>query len=132
MALHSPTGTRGMRGRFVPGLEAMEERSLLAAAIQGDLLDPLLVPKFVNPLPQPLDPSFVYQPTIKPDGTPHYEVGAYQIQEDLGLGLKDARVTRSRRRSTATGPRPTRRPTPGRPSWSRRISRSRCTGPTAC
>jgi spore coat protein A len=67
----------------------MEDRQLLSGT--PALLDPLMVPKFVNALPQPLDPSFVYQPTIKADGTPHYEVGTYQIQEDLGLGLMDAK-----------------------------------------
>jgi spore coat protein A len=61
-------------------------------------LDPLLVPKFVNPVPQALDPSFVYQPTGTTQATlqngttatvPLYSVGAYQIQENLGLGLTD-------------------------------------------
>ena len=92
MALHSSSTTRGKRTRFVPRLETMEGRALLAPAAPG-LLDPLTVPKFVNPLPNPLDPNFVYKPTnpgARP-GTPlHYEVGAFEIQEDLGLGLKDA------------------------------------------
>ncbi|MFO0846605.1 MAG: multicopper oxidase domain-containing protein [Gemmataceae bacterium] len=67
------------------------------------LLDPLTVPKFVNTLDGNAlalgSPDFVYHPkgtayvTLQ-DGsqawTPLYNVGAYQIQQDLGLGLKDA------------------------------------------
>lgn len=50
------------------------------------LLDPLTIPKFVNPLPNPLDPNFIIQPTT-PGGN-FYEVGAYQTQQDLlGNGL---------------------------------------------
>jgi hypothetical protein len=48
MTLHPPKRTHRMRGRFVPRLEAMEERSLLAAAFPGVTLDPLLVQKFVG------------------------------------------------------------------------------------
>ena len=88
MSSHHALRIRRKHHRCSPRLELMEDRQLLSGT--PALLDPLTVPKFVNPLPQPLDPSFVYQPTINPDGTPHYEVGAYQIQEDLGLGLKDA------------------------------------------
>ena len=47
------------------------------------LLDPLTQPKFVNPLPNPLDPSFIFQPT-EPGGT-HYEIGVYQFPQNLGL-----------------------------------------------
>src|SRR4051812_34481939 len=85
---HALRSRRRPHGRTL-WLELMEDRQLLSGT--PALLDPLTVPKFVNPLPQPLNPSFVYQPTIKADGTPHYEVGAYQIQEDLGLGLTDAK-----------------------------------------
>lgn len=77
------------------GLEALEDRRLLAAAIVGVTLDPALVPKFVTPLPQALDPSFVYKPngttsvTLENGKTatvPLYTVGAYQIEQSLGLG----------------------------------------------
>ena len=88
MSSHHALRIRRKHHRYSPWLELMEDRQLLSGT--PALLDPLTVPKFVNPLPQPLDPSFVYQPTNPGDGTPHYEVGAYQIQEDLGLGLKDA------------------------------------------
>jgi spore coat protein A len=47
------------------------------------LLDPLTQPKFVNPLPNPLDPSFIFQPT-EPGGT-HYEIGVFQFSQNLGL-----------------------------------------------
>jgi spore coat protein A len=86
-----------------PRLESLEERSLLAAAVPGVTLDPLTIPKFVNTLdPNVLalgSPGFEYQPSGtavvtlqngKRATVPLYHVGAYQIQEDLGLGLKDA------------------------------------------
>ena len=100
MASHSSATSRGKRRRFAPRLEMMEDRQLLSAT--PPLLNPLTVPKFENTLPNPLsshDPNFIYQPTDETtaklqDGTtktvPLYQVGAYQIQEDLGLGLKDA------------------------------------------
>jgi spore coat protein A len=86
-----------------PRLEALEERSLLATAVPGGMLDPLSIPKFVNILdPKVLalaSPDFIYHPSGtavvtlqngKHARVPLYHVGAYQIQEDLGLGLKDA------------------------------------------
>src|SRR5512135_1908120 len=103
MASHRIARGRGKRSRFAPRLEVMEERSLMAAAVPGVTLDPLTVPKFVNTLdPNTLalgNPGFVYQPTGTADVTlqngspatvPLYNVGAFQIQQDLGLGLKDA------------------------------------------
>lgn len=64
---------------------------LFGATAQGQpaLLDPQAHPKFVNPLPNPLDPSFIFQP----DGTipgplgnePYYEVGIFQFRQSLGL-----------------------------------------------
>jgi len=47
------------------------------------LLDPLSQPKFINPLPNPLAPGFIWQPTT-PGGS-HYEIGVFQFQQDLGL-----------------------------------------------
>ena len=86
-----------------PRLEALEERSLMAAAVPGVTLDPLTIPKFVNTLDPNLlalgNPAFEYQPSGtavvtlqngKRARVPLYHVGAYQVQEDLGLGLKDA------------------------------------------
>jgi spore coat protein A len=86
-----------------PRLEALEERSLLTAAVPGVTLDPATIPKYVNTLdPNVLalsSPDFEYQPSgtavvTLQNGThatvPLYHVGAYQFQEDLGLGLKDA------------------------------------------
>lgn len=52
-------------------------------AASPDLLDPLGQPKFVNPLPNPLDPSFIFQPTTS--GGTHYDIGVYQFQQNLGL-----------------------------------------------
>lgn len=47
------------------------------------LRDPLSQPKFVNQLPNPLDPGFLFQPTV-PGGT-GYEIGIYQFSQNLGL-----------------------------------------------
>jgi spore coat protein A len=46
------------------------------------LLDPLSQPQFVNPLPNPLDPRFIYAPTLGADG---YEVGMFAFPQHLGL-----------------------------------------------
>jgi spore coat protein A len=86
-----------------PRLEALDERTLLSAAVPAGTLNPLSIPKFVNVLdPKVLalgSPDFIYHPTGtavvtlqngKRARVPLYHVGAYQIQEDLGLGLKDA------------------------------------------
>jgi spore coat protein A len=69
--------------RFAPGLESLEDRCLLSAAIPGVTLDPMHVPKFENDVPNALDPSFIFQPT-KPGGN-RYEIGIYQTVQDLGL-----------------------------------------------
>jgi spore coat protein A len=96
MSSHNALRIRSKQHRYLPWLELMEDRQLLSGT--PALLDPSTVPKFVNPLPQPLDPSFVYKPTgtttvTLQDGTtktvPLYQVGAYQVQENLGLGLKN-------------------------------------------
>src|SRR5262249_9542477 len=86
-----------------PWLEALEERSLLAATVPGVTLDPQAIPKFVNPLDASTlafgnpNSSFVYQTTATPtvklqDGSmatvPLYHVGSFQIQGNV-LGLKD-------------------------------------------
>ncbi|HQI01162.1 MAG TPA: multicopper oxidase domain-containing protein, partial [Deltaproteobacteria bacterium] len=47
------------------------------------VLDAATHPKFVNICPNPLDPSFIWNPTT-PGGS-HYEIGAYQFQQSLGL-----------------------------------------------
>jgi spore coat protein A len=61
----------------------------VAAQDQPALLDAETHPKFVNPLPNPLDPGFIFQP----DGTvpgpagdePYYQVGMFQFPQSLGL-----------------------------------------------
>ena len=90
MASHRSATSRGKRMRFAPRLEVMEDRQLLNAT----------APMFINTLdPNALalgNTSFVYQPTgtttvttlqsgSKPTTVPLYNVGAFQIQEDLGL-----------------------------------------------
>jgi spore coat protein A len=49
----------------------------------GATLDPLTQPRFVNPLPNPLGPSFVLQPTT-PGGSA-YEIAIRQFDQALGL-----------------------------------------------
>src|SRR5262245_2267657 len=95
---HSRSARNHQRAkRFLPRLLPLEDRSLPAAAIPGVTLDPLTIPKFVNSLPAQLafgDPFFVYTPTDTTTATlengstatvPLYQVGAFQIQENLGL-----------------------------------------------
>lgn len=57
--------------------------SRVSAADGSGALDPLSQPMFVNPLPNPLDPSFVFQPTTP--GGDHYEIGVRQFGQPLGL-----------------------------------------------
>lgn len=60
-----------------------------AAEEEPALLDPLTHPKFVNPLPNPLDPSFIFQPDSTVPGPaghePFYQVGMFQFRQRLGL-----------------------------------------------
>lgn len=56
-----------------------------AGSIAPTVLDPLTQPKFVNEVPNPLDPSFIFQPDGTLNGDPYYEVGMFQTQQDLGL-----------------------------------------------
>jgi spore coat protein A len=50
------------------------------------LLDPASHPKFVNPLPNPLDPSFIFQPDgTTVTGEPLYNVGIFEFHQSLGL-----------------------------------------------
>ncbi len=54
-------------------------------APSAHLLDPNTQPKFVNPLPNPLDPGFVLQPYGTIDGESYYEVVMDQIKTKIGL-----------------------------------------------
>jgi spore coat protein A len=94
MRSHRFDTTRRARGRAKLRVEHLEDRHLLAATIPGVTLDPMLVPKFVNALPPALalgNDGFEFQPTgTTTGGLPLYTVGAYQIQQNLGLGLTDA------------------------------------------
>jgi hypothetical protein len=81
-----------------PRIEALEERSLMAAAVPGVTLDPSTIPKFVNTLDARFlafgnpNSDFVYKPIGTTTVTlqngskatvPLYKVGAYQIQADV-------------------------------------------------
>jgi spore coat protein A len=57
--------------------------SRVAASDGAISLDPLSQARFVNALPNPLDPSFVFQPTT-PSGS-HYDIGVHQFEQTLGL-----------------------------------------------
>jgi spore coat protein A len=58
-----------------------------ARAQSVPVLNAAAQPKFVNQLPNPLAPSYIYQPTgIDPaTGLPLYEISAQQIRHDAGL-----------------------------------------------
>lgn len=51
------------------------------------LLDPLSQPKFVNPLPNPLAPNYIFQPSgVDPrSGLPLFDIRAEQITHEVGL-----------------------------------------------
>jgi spore coat protein A, manganese oxidase len=69
-------------GLFLP-ISAM--RSARAQTVA--LLDPLTQPKFVNPLPNPLDPAYIYRSSgiDKKSGLPLFEVQMQEITHDTGL-----------------------------------------------
>ncbi len=71
--------SRSVTRTLAPKFERLEDRTLLS--VTPGLLDPAMVPKFVNPLPIP----GVMEP-IEPGGS-HYEVSMSQFDQDLGLGL---------------------------------------------
>ena len=52
---------------------------------EEELLDPASQPRFVNPLPNPIDPSFVFLPDGTIGGEAFYAIGIYQFEQDLGL-----------------------------------------------
>ena len=55
------------------------------------LIDADSIPKYVNPLPNPLDPSFIFNPTTL--GGTHYEIAIAQTRQNiLGPGLPDTTV----------------------------------------
>ncbi|HEX5148547.1 MAG TPA: multicopper oxidase domain-containing protein, partial [Candidatus Limnocylindrales bacterium] len=73
------TAAAGAAALVAPRLLA----SRVSAAVGISALDPMTQPRFVNPLPNPLDPSFIFQPTV-PDGD-HYEIGVHEFEQALGL-----------------------------------------------
>jgi spore coat protein A len=58
-----------------------------AYALSAPLLDPLTQLKFVRPLPNPLAPNYIFQPsgTDPASGLPLYDIRAEQISHDAGL-----------------------------------------------
>jgi len=70
-----PLGTR----RWAPATRAA------MATDDASLLDPASQPRFVNPLPKPLDPGFIFQPDAIVDGVAHYDLAVRQFTQRLGL-----------------------------------------------
>ncbi|MBL0423589.1 multicopper oxidase family protein [Ramlibacter alkalitolerans] len=58
-----------------------------ARAQVSPLLNPALQPKFVNPLPNPLAPNYIFLPTgvDAASGLPLYDISAQQIRHEAGL-----------------------------------------------
>ena len=56
-----------------------------AAAAVPPLLDPLLQPKFVNKLPNPISSAFAFEQNPDLLGTYDYKIGAAAVQQSLGL-----------------------------------------------
>ena len=81
------------RRRFIsaaPGLGAVAALPMLAGLARAQsaaALDPLSQTKFVNPLPNPLAPNYLYRPTgiDVATGLPLFDVRAQQIVHDAGL-----------------------------------------------
>jgi spore coat protein A len=69
------------------GVAAVAAPRILVASAKAangiPTLDPLSQPRFVNPLPNPLDPTFTFQPST-PGGS-HYEIAIRQFDQSLGL-----------------------------------------------
>jgi spore coat protein A len=87
MSLHRALGTPSVSilgAAFVVLLIALGNPQASGGEEPG-LLDPVSQPKFVTPVPNALDPGFIFQPDDTLGGDPYYEVGAYQVQQDLGL-----------------------------------------------
>jgi spore coat protein A len=78
------------RRRFIQAAGASSAGLLLpfssptAKASTTALLDPVKQPKFVNRLPNPLAPNYIYRPT-QPSGTPLYDVRVEETTHYAGL-----------------------------------------------
>lgn len=77
----------GMTGGAAAGL--LVPMSMLPGAARAQsapLLNPRSQPRFVNPLPNPLAPSYIYQPTgVDAAGHPLFDIAVQQIRHDAGL-----------------------------------------------
>lgn len=75
-------GLLGLTSVTTPPL--LFSRNAIAAAVSA--LNPKQVPQFVNPLPNPLDPAFIFAPDT-PSGTA-YTLYIEEFTQNLGLGNK--------------------------------------------
>jgi spore coat protein A len=92
-SLHHNRFTRGvppaLRLAVVAALALFAWAGGPGAQEEPALLDAQTHPKFVTPVPNPLDPSFIFQPDGTVPGSmgdePLYRIGIYQIRQSLGL-----------------------------------------------
>ena len=76
----------GLGGGFAAGLLLPTGLMAKTRGQVSPLLDPLKQPKFVNQLPNPLAPSYIYAPTgIDASGLNLYEITAQKITHSAGL-----------------------------------------------
>jgi spore coat protein A len=72
-----------LRAACVAAAVALGSLSIARAAQEE--LDPASQPRFVNPLPNPLAPGFVFAPDGTHNGADLYSIGIYQFEQSLGL-----------------------------------------------
>lgn len=74
----------GLAGAGLVAASRMSLYRAIAAAQGVTLLDPASQPKFMNPVPNALHPSFLFRGN-NARNRPNYEVGMYQFEQNLGL-----------------------------------------------
>lgn len=91
--IHTPNRrhpARSAAGLFLAALVLLATPFPAEAKKTKAWMDPLSQTKFVNPLPNPLAPSFVLRPdTRRYPGNDYYEVSMKQFTQDLGLKRPD-------------------------------------------
>jgi spore coat protein A len=77
----------GLAGGSVAGILMPAAARLRGGRAPSQALDPMTQPRFVNPLPNPLAPNYVYRPTGTDPGTgmPLFDIHVKQIKHDAGL-----------------------------------------------
>jgi len=77
----------GLAGGTAAGIMMPAAARLRGGKAPSQALDPMTQPRFVNPLPNPLAPDYVYRPTGTDPGTgmPLFDIQVKQIKHDAGL-----------------------------------------------